>query len=237
MSTFKSEIRLDYGDVFTSSSTQGQDLGAPATTGDGRYFRYVLAGSSTNLVVGNLQQSSAEVTAIEDLAVAASAIGANTVTTTSTVTVTANEYAGGLLIVSDNTGEGYTYKIASHPAATSAVVTFTLEDPIHIALDTTSTVTVVASPFANVIINPATASGTPVGVCVFPITKAQYGWLQVKGPTAVLANGAVTVGTTVVASNGVAGAVEPFAGVQQIVGTAINGIVDTEYGPVMFNLP
>src|SRR5436853_4270705 len=91
--------------IFSSSSTQLHTLGEKCVTPDGRVYRYVKAGGTT-LVPGKLQQSSAEVTGDQNLAVTASAIGATTITTTSTVTVTANQYAGGYAIIAASTGAG-----------------------------------------------------------------------------------------------------------------------------------
>ena len=210
-------------ELMTSSATQGTDLGALATTGDGRYFRYCSAGTQ-NLVIGKLQQSAAQVSGNQNLSIAASAAGTKTITTTSTVTLTANQLAGGWAMITTGAGAGYQYKIASHPAATAAVVTLTLEDPIQVALTTASKVDLTANQYAGVGINSATAVTQPVGVCVYPITAGQYGWIQTRGPVNVLADGAVTVGTSLVASNAVDGAVEPLTGVQAAIGTAITDI-------------
>lgn len=241
MSQLSSNILVNPQDLFdiTVAGTantagvfaDGATLGALATTGDGRHYRYMQAGA-TALVPGKLQQSSAEVTGNENLACAVAAIGATSITTTSTVTVTANQLTGGFAMVTTGTGVGYQYQIGTHPAVTSAVFTFNLVDPIVVALDTTSRLDLLPSPFANVIVNPATASGIPVGVAVAAVPATYYGWVQCRGLTNVLADGAITVGTTLVASNAVAGAVEPFAGVQQIVGIAMEGISTTEYGAV-----
>lgn len=223
------------GDLTSNTSTPMTSVGTLIHTDDGRSFRYVLAGA-TALVPGKLYQASAQVTGDQNLAVAAAAIGATTVTTTSTVTVTANQYAGGWVMVTVTPGQGYQYKIKSHPAATAAAVTLTLEDPIQVALTTSSRIDLCQNVYSNVIVNPATASSNPVGVAVYPVTAAYYGWIQTHGPTNVLADGAITTGTQLCASNGVAGAVEPLAGVQTAVGYAINGIADTEYGAVYLTI-
>lgn len=235
MSVLKANLLVTPQEIFTSSSTQGTDLGAFATTGDGRGYRYVLAGG-TALVAGKLQQSPAETTAWQNLGIAASSAGSFTITTTSTVTVTANQLSGGFAAISVTPGVGYLYKIKSHPAATAAVVTLTLEDPIQVALTTSSKVDLIVNPYSSVIVNPATASGMPVGVAIYPVTASQYGWVQSQGVCNVLADGAITVGTSLSASNAVAGAVEPAAGVQALIGTAITGISDTEYGMVNLNI-
>lgn len=223
--------------LFSSSAYKAHNLGELAFTNDGRAFRYAKAGG-TALAIGKLQQASAEVTADQDVAIAAASIGANQIVTTATLTVTANQYAEGLAIVCDDTGEGYSYKIKNHPAATAAVVTFTLEDAILVALTTSTTIDFVANPYSAVIVNPTTASSAPVGVAQYPIAASEFGWLQVGGVATVLADGALTVGTAVDASNGTAGAVEahPEAGVQAPVGTAVTGVASTEYGAIKIDL-
>lgn len=224
------------GDLTSNTSTPQTTLGSKAVTGSGREYRYVKAGGVA-LVPGTLVQAPAETAGWENLSIANAAVGDTTITTTSTVTMTANQAAGGYVMVTVTPGQGYIYKIKSHPAASGAVVVLTLEDPIQVALTAAgSKIDVIASPYSGVIINPSTASGTPVGVAVYPITANYYGWVQTKGPANVLADGAITVGTSLAASNGTNGAVEPLAGVQAPVGIAMEGISTTEYGAVNINL-
>lgn len=240
MSSLTAPLQLFNADIFTSSSTQQHDLGARGQTADGRKFRYVKAGGTT-LVPGKLQQAPAEDTSnFQNLAVAAAAIGATSVTTTSTVTLTANQLTGGLLTVTTSTGAGYSYRIKGHAAATAAVVTFNLEDPILVALTTSSKIDVHPNKYNGVIVNPTTQTSVPVGIPLYAITNAQFGWIQSGGPVGCLADGALTVGLPVVASNGTAGAVEPLTGTtlgnQPIVGTTVTGVATTEYGQIELNL-
>lgn len=223
------------GDLTLNTSTPQVELGTKICTTDGREFRYVKAGAVA-LVPGTLLQAPAETTGCQDLAVTATAIGATTITTTTTVTVTANQFAGGWVVVTVTPGQGYQYKIKSHPAATGAAVVLTLEDPIQVALTTASRIDLVASPYSGVLINPASASSAPIGAAVYPVTALYYGWAQVHGPAALLADGSITVGTSLAASNGTAGAVEPLAGVQAPVGYAVTGIATTEYGTVFLTI-
>lgn len=217
--------------LFASSTTAEAALGSLAYSEDGRKFRYCKMGAVAG-VPGKLYQAPAEVTADQNLACAAAAIAATSVTTTSTVTVTANQYAGGWLTVGVTPGEGYQYKISSHKAATAATVVLNLEDPIIVALTTSSRVDLVANPYGAVVVNPTTATSAPVGVAVFAIPISEFGWLQVGGIANLLADGTITVGTEIVASNGTAGAVEPVNGVLAPIGTALSGIATTEYGPI-----
>lgn len=243
MSRFTGAASVFSGNPFlVDEANPTHELGEKCVTPDGREFRYVLAGASA-LVTGNLIQSQAQATDSQSLIVAAAAVGALTVTTTDTTTVTANEFAGGYLIPTGEagTGRGEVYRIKSHPAATAAVLTLTLEDPIQVALNSSTQIDLVHNLYRSVIQSPTTPSGAIVGVAVNNITAAQYGWIQTKGVAGVLADGALTVGLPVVASNGTAGAVEVISDganeLLQIVGVAVTGVATTENGAVCLNLP
>lgn len=228
----------EYQDLWTSSTTAGgMQLGSQATTGDGRRFIFVLAGA-TALVPGKLQQSPVETTGWEALNPGAVAIGAVQFTTTSTVTVTANAWAGGYLNVTQTPGQGYQYKIKGNSAATSAVSTVYLSeaDPIQVALTTGSQIDIIASPYNGTIVNPTAATGSITGVAIYPVAAAQYGWIQTSGPANVLAQGTIVVGEQVAASSTTAGAVVATSGVLASVGYAITGIATTDYGAVMLNI-
>lgn len=198
--------------VFASSSVQQHPLGTRGYDKYGRKFRYAKAGAA-NLVVGNILQSPAEITTHQTCAVTATAIGATemTITLGATNAVVANQYAGGWAVIDTTPGLGYAYPISSHPAAAaSAAVVLTLEpdSPIQVALTTASKVTLVSNPYKGVIQCPVTTmTGTPVGVCVYPITLAEYGWIQTGGPASVLTAGTPGVGTIVVVPATAAGAV------------------------------
>ena len=221
--------------LFSSSATQMHDIGAQMVTPDGRKFRYCKAGA-TALVAGKLQQAPAEVTGDQNLTAVAAAAGATTVVSTSTVTVTANQYAGGFVAVSVTPDVGRLYKIKSHAAFTAAAPTFELEDALQNAWTTSTRFDLIANPYNGVVVNPTTATSMPVGAAIYNIAISEFGWLQTKGVANLLADGTVTVGTALVASNATAGAVEALTGVQAAVGNAVTGIATTEYGAVFLTL-
>ncbi|MEB3215552.1 MAG: hypothetical protein VKN72_04715 [Nostocales cyanobacterium 94392] len=241
MSKFSGPIGIASSNPFVcDEANPTHELGEKIYTPDGRAFRYVLNGAGA-LTAGTLIQSPAESTANQSRLVAAAAIGATTVTTTDTVTVTANQYAGGWLIGTGEggTGNGIAYRIASHPAATAAVCTFTLEDPLQVAFTTATQIDLVQNPYRSVIVNPTTASGTVVGVAVNNISASQYGWIQTEGVAPVLndASGATTVGVTVTASNQTAGSVEDGdTDTQAVVGYCVTGGAANEYSAVKLNI-
>src|SRR3990167_4332605 len=127
-----------------SEAVPSHPLGALGFTSDGRKFRYCLAGESA-LVAGELQQGRVEDAGDQSLVVEAAAIGATSVTTTGTVTVTANQYANGFLVATGEagTGNGLYFRIKSHPAATAAAVTLQLYEPIEVALSAASQIDLV----------------------------------------------------------------------------------------------
>lgn len=231
-------VSQDLFDVSESGSQQ--TLGDQARTNDGRTFRYGYNGGVLG-VPGKLYQAPAETTAHEILSVAAAAIGTNVVTTTSTVTLTANQYAFGYLGVAVTPDSGRLYPIQSNPAVTSAVVSITLNAPLDVALTTSSKVTLMMNPWYGTIVNPTTATSAPVGVMVAALPINYYGWFQTGGVANVLADGATTVGVAVVASTSVAGAVKGQVAGSSSVAAAAIGIAyqtgtDTDYCPVYLQL-
>src|SRR3990167_4867818 len=118
MSIFTGSPAIFAGIPYTADEANPQhDLGTRLCTPDGRVFRYVRAGG-TALVVGDLLQGAAEDTGDQDITPTAAAIGDTSFLTSSTMTVTANQYAGGYVTVTVTPGLGQLFRIKSHPAAT-----------------------------------------------------------------------------------------------------------------------
>lgn len=230
-------LPIIYGlNPYSSETVPSHQLGSIGYTTDGRKFRYVQNNVTNAMVAGELQQSQVEDTGEQGLSVAAAAIGSFTVTTTSTVTVVANEYAEGYIVATvTGTGIGLYYKIKSHPAATAATLEITLYDPITVAFDATTDIDIVPNPHALVLQYATGLTGVPVGVAVIAIPASSYGWVQSGGPGVCKADasGAVTVGTRVTASNQTAGCIEDGdTYTQPVVGVALTGIGQAEFGLV-----
>jgi len=226
-------------DIWENSSTQQHKLGTKAETADGRVFRYVKAGA-TALVPGKLYDAPATAANHSNIAVAsAAAIGATTVTVTLGATAaTANQYSEGYLVVNDATGEGYTYQIKSHPAAdASASLVLTLEDPIKVALTTSSEVTLVHNQYNGVVIHATTEVSISVGAAVQAVTATYYGWLQTRGVCSLLCNATTGIGLGVAASDTTnAGGGEISDGILTDIGYQVAAGVATEYNPVFLNI-
>ena len=236
MSNFLSGAVTVVGQTLHSSSAdQYHKLGELVFSNDGRAYRYCQAGG-TALVAGQLQQSQAEDTDTQNLTAVAAAVDDLTIASTTTVTVTANEYAEGFILTSVTPGVGRMYKIKGHIAYAAAAPTFNLDnDPVKVALTTTTRLDAFANPYKAVVVNPTTLTGIPVGVGIHPIVGTEFGWLQVGGVANILADGALLVGASAVASDGTAGAVEAAGlnvGTLSLIGSALTGITSTEYGAV-----
>ena len=226
-------------DVYTTSTTAGMQVGQQAMDSDGNLYRYGKSGAGST--AGKLQVTPAPNTDHHNIAVSAAvAIGATEVPVTfATTAIDAGEYDGGYLVVNDGTGEGHRYKISHTPAATAAAgaATIVLADPIKVALDTTSEVTLFHNTYLG-FVEAAVEERRPAGVPLVDIASGSYGWVQVKGIASVLQGDNTNVGEMVVQHASTAGAVDAAsttygtAFAYYEVGKAAVAGVSGEYNPV-----
>lgn len=171
---------------------------------DGREF--VFCSTAVDVLAGQLVSTATAQAATFDNLCTAAAIGSTTLTVNTTGVaffggsagvIAANRLAGGYIVMNDDAGEGYTYRIKSHTAGTaSASVTFTLYDPLVVAATVASDIFIVGPRYDQVVL--ATTALPPVGVaCVDALaatsTYVEYFWAQTKGIAGVY----VTTGTSV----------------------------------------
>lgn len=175
-------------------------LGQTIEMDDGRKFVYV--SSVTALTIGQLAGTdSAALAAVLENACTAAAIGATQITVATTGATMFGGAAGvlaadamkdGFIGFGQHTAAGAMYKVKSNTAGTAtASVTFTLYDPLHTAIDTTTDIFLVAPMHRKVIVN--TASTNPTGVCLRTITGTSeyFFWVQTWGPAMVVGTGTV----------------------------------------------
>ena len=229
-------------DILTSSATQQAVIGAYAETPDGRGYRYSLVGA-VSTVPGKVYQGTAlDATNLQPsggLGVSAAvAIGGTQITTSTSTTWAVNLFAGGYLSVDVTPGQGYIYKIKSNTAtagATGGVIT--LEDPLLVALTTSSKVIVVTNTYSGVVIEPGTPTAAIAGVPNSIITNAQYGWLQTRGACAVLFTGTGVAGKAVGSlSGGTSGSTAPAIAATNIIGYHMATGITGEYAFVHLTL-
>lgn len=197
--------------VALSSTDKRHRLGTRMVLVDGREFRYCQAGAVA-LVAGSVYQAPAPDADHTGLAVDTIAAGATSITGVDlggTDNPAANYFQDGFLWVDTATGIGRAYPIKSStaPASAGATITVTLYEPLDQAIAAADTVSLVPNSCKAVIVHPSPATGKLAGVAVEAVAAGSYGWLQTKGPCAVLTQGTVVINEEVVDSATVDGAV------------------------------
>jgi hypothetical protein len=230
-------------DPYQQDATAKFDLGAKLFSCNNVY-RYVGIGG-TAVTAGKLLTMPAIVANHKNMScVAAVAVGKKAVEVTLGGTAaTLNQYAGGYLFVNDAAGEGQMLRVKSHPAQTTTTgsLVVTCHDPVTFALTTSSKISLIADPNAKLVITPTTATGAVVGATVRNMATNTFGWVVIKGPASLLTNGTVVAGLKVVASNGIAGAVEQSLKNTnemslQLVGHVMAVSGDTQYSVIDMNI-
>lgn len=240
MATKLTSIPLLYGaDLLSNSSTQLMNLGSYAESADGRGFRYAKAVATT--VAGKLYQTTprdaTNMCPSGGLTPSANvAIGGTQITISDSITLTANQLAGGYLSVAVTPGEGYTYRIAGNTAVTGAAsCVITLEDPLQVAITTASRIVMCANPYGAAVVMPTSITSAPLGVSTYIITTAYYGWFQTHGACAVLNNGGTAIGLGIT-PGGAEGAVKSGATTLPDIGYCLTPGITTEYDLVFLTI-
>jgi len=202
--------------IYTESSTAKFAIGEKLEFADGRCFRYGYTAAAAN--AGLLVSQDVSATALvesDDIVIAASgdyspSAGSSKVQIT-LASISANDYAGALLQITDDDGEGIQYRIKSNSATgktTAGKVDIELFDPIKVALTTSSDFAIVGSLWYNV--RGATAGTDYVvsGVTPIAFTANYYGWFQTAGIATILADGSIAIADNLTLSDGVTGAVQ-----------------------------
>ncbi|MBU0906688.1 MAG: hypothetical protein KKE05_00865 [Nanoarchaeota archaeon] len=196
--------------IYAQSVTAKETLGTLRITQDGRKFRYAKAGAA-DLAAGKFGLGAAlSAYVVNEIILVAVAIGKQTLdlTITTGTAIAENELRGGYFQVQDGTGEGQNLMIAGNTAmaASGTTIQVALEDPIRVALDTTSEFNLVRSPWWAVY-ESDTGEAFPGGVAPIAVTTLYYYWVQTGGVAICLQEGTPAVGTNLVVSTATAGSV------------------------------
>lgn len=226
--------------AFEDEATPQHAIGELRWTADGRKFRYVKAGA-TALVVGNALQATVEDVDHDAITVRVTAAGATALLITTGASggaLDVNEYEGGYAVIDTTPGLGYIYKIKDHlaiAASTDGTLNLFPEDAIQVALTAASRVTLVKNPYKDVIQHPVTtATNVCVGGAIYPITAAQYGWIQSGGVGAALIAGTPGAGQPLTSTGAVAGALTVHSAELNIVAEMMVTGRDTKVLPVFW---
>lgn len=257
-----SVVEFDPFQQFTASTVAGPVTGSQfqyspvhnpgerVALGDGRSFRYSVAGAS-NLVAGTLQLPAAEKAnhyEINPTAAITNFTTANQVTVTLGATAaTLNEYYNGFLTFSSGNNVGISYLVSYNPAANSAAsLQLTLYEFLQNSVATADTVDLTHNQWYNVVQSAAAAGSATTRGAGVPMIAATAGygvWLATKGLAGCIADGTIAVGTSLVASASTAGAVTTqsttwtTAVAQVVVGKAsLQSAIATNSKPVLLSI-
>lgn len=231
-------------DKFAKDKSPKWAMGAKIETADGSTYRYSHFGDDVNrgvLVAQDYSESStvdtdnaviapASAVAVPNETIKPGAIGSRYLQMT-LASVTANQFAGGKFLTTDDTGEGFTYDILGNTATNDPAtgdIRIELAQPLQVALDATTDVSIRGSLYANLEIATSTDDGIAGVTCqTMDVSEQAYGWVQTKGQVAILQDGTITLGDIVTLSDGTSGAVQAMAGggtdVTDVISEAIVG--------------
>ena len=235
-------IDLSGADPYAESATQLFPYGSTLNWGD-RVFVYGGISSAGAVTAGKLVQQQVHVANHSQMAATATTAAGETAISVETVgtNMTLNQYAGGYLYVNDVDGEGQSMRVKSNPAhvhGTDPSVVITTYDPLVTALSTSSQLSIIANPYADMVVAPAAETGAVTGVTNIDMTASYFGWFQIRGPKACLADDTLVLGNNAVRGGSTAGAVGPGAdNVLQPLGQVMASVVvDTEYALIWLNI-
>lgn len=224
------------------SFTPSIKLGQIGATSDGRQYIFGQNNVTNAAVAGNLQTAPVLTTGhFTRTNATAEAIGSTTVVVPlASNAATLNQYAQGYLTVVAGTGAGISYRIKGNTAATSTgSTTVSLVDPLIVALDTTSVLSLYPHPTYLFAISSITvATDNIVGVPNVAVPASNWAWLQTNGYCAVLSDGAITKNSQAVVSANTAGAATIYTTslVSAPIGYAPELTVTTDYQPLVLQI-
>lgn len=258
---------VSYGGNNTYDTSYDSLCGVRFNTNDGRQVIMVRNGgteiAAASIASGRLVQAPAEITTWNNLAVPTPTTAVPATAGTYQVIITnagtklnVNEYQNGYALVSAGTGIGQTLQIASHTAAiASGSFTLTLQDPIQVTLDNTSTITLVRNPYVGVVVGATGLTGTVLGSSFYVIgagTASTYdatsGALTVQGQPVyafvgchgvwgVLGDATIpAVGLPASASTTTAGTATVFTAAKQYIGNMAGTGTSAKIAPIDLKL-
>lgn len=211
-------------DKFAKNASPLVKVGTRFMDGDGKEYVYSHFGADVNrgvLVATDASESSLVDTDNKVISPASAAV-----TTDGTIgnkfiqitlaSVTADQFSGGVLAITDDVGEGFSYDIVGNNATGDPAANdfrLRIKQPLQVALDNTSDIAIQGSPYANLEIATVTDVILAGVTCQTMDVSAQaFGWVQVKGRVGALQDGAIVIGGVVTLSDSTSGAVQALGG-------------------------
>jgi len=243
------------------STTQKGPIGSVMRFADGEVYRYAyFSGAVPQGKLAAVDATSQVILTSNACFVNAAGTAADYVAGTETVYLknsnitTANSNGvleGGKLYITDESSEGYRYKIKGNTfTASTSVLKLELYDPLVELIDSEDSAAVIGSKYMQLAIYNAGTDDIIAGVTVVDVAAGEYAWIQTWGEGCCLTDGAGVAGTICSGSDGVDGAVQPLGGAdlvaseesllelrkEPIVGYYMTAVPTTEYCPIQIQL-
>ncbi len=192
----KAESLLSVCNIWTPTADKRFPLGALTESRDGRRWRYNENGG-TNLSTTLMNQAAAGTAGwldeIQTNSPGVPTAGDKIVTVTLTTTAVAGDFIDGYLVVTDATGEANMYLIKDNKTGVAnsvtgfdVVIEIADKGGIRTAWGTSSYLSVRKNKNKDVIVTPASPTGTLVGVNLVAVTADYFFWAQTRGACPIL---------------------------------------------------
>lgn len=222
--------------LFSSNDAPQFAIGTKFERSDGNIYRYAAFGASVvrgAAVASDISESSlvdsdniviapASAVAVQGETMKPGSIDSHYVEIT-LASVTADQYAGGYLVITDDTGEGFEYRIRGNSATDDPAtgnIRIELYDKIQVALDATSDIAINSSRWNNV----EGATTTDFDVCGIAVTNqdsGDFGWVCSKGAVQFLDSGGCTAGQAIAPSATAGALADAAAATENLVGICL----------------
>lgn len=217
--------------LFAADASPKFVLGTKYERADGSIFHYAHFGAACNsgilvsqdlsessrTIIANSVIASASASAVPGESISAGKVGSRYVEA-SVPDATADQFAGGYMALTSDSGAGFIYPIIGNTAEgnpSTGHCRIELQTPLKSALDATSDFALVGSRWANLEGATAATDCDVAGVTVAYQTAGTFGWVQTQGRAVVLADcsgGNMAVGDLVALSDGTTGAAQTAGG-------------------------
>lgn len=254
------------GNIYRLDATPKYALGFGVQRADGSCFRYAQFGADTNrgvLVSQDISETSVPDTDNGIVAPASAAVSSYGTINQRFIEITMsgvikNQFMGAYFSTTDDTGEGYVYRIKGNTAsgtggATAAAYVMELESSLIVAVDNTTDYSINGLPWNDVEVATQATDMVISGVSMRNAVTltAPFQFVQTKGICTILQDVKIpTTGQAVCLSTLTAGAVTPYwsdgsygasdfplVGGKIIVGYCMDPGDSTGHSAVMLNLP
>ena len=212
--SFPQTIMGKYGWEKVTTTAQKQKVGTRMQIGE-RDFIYVKTAEAVTAGLLVMQQVGDTADDLDLTTSADISAGDTTMTLSTSLTLTKDQYKDGWLIFNDVGEEGHMYRIKGNTAVTSAagaVITIDEEDGFHAAISSGASniqCGLTANPYSAIEVYDQDAiEGAPLGWSVVDIASGSYGWSCIGGPTLAKISGTPDEGMPLVASPTADGCVE-----------------------------